>query len=95
MAYADEDVTVINSTHYITDGIDGIDLPFPGDQVQDLPEQYTLLAQGTTTGSPSLFVLEHGDGKILFAMGHPNPNAIHPYSDEVYYRMLHWLTLTN
>lgn len=93
--YINEEVTVIDSTHYITSGIGGIDLPFPGDQAVDLPEEYTLLAQGTTSGAPSLFVLNHGTGKILFAMGHPNPAAIHPYSDEVYYRMLHWLTLGN
>ena len=93
--YLDEEVTVVDSTHYITTGLDGIDLPFPGDQVQDLPEQYTLLAEGTSSGYPSLFTLNHDDGKILFAMGHPSSTSVHPYSDAAYYKMLNWLTLAD
>ena len=91
--YLNEDVVIVDSTHYITNGIDPINMPFPGDQVQDLPEEYSILAEGVQSGAPSVFYLNHGNGKILFAMGNPSPSSIHPYSDEVYYRMLIWLTL--
>ena len=90
-SYTNEEITITDPIHYITSGIDSVDMPLTGDQVKDLPDAYTVLAKGSKTGYPALFVQEYGEGKILFCMGSANRTSVHPFSDEVHLRMLSWL----
>lgn len=90
-SYTNESITITDPTHYITKDIDPVNMPLTGDQVKDLPAGYTVLAKGSTTDYPALFVQEYGEGKILFCMGSASRTAVHPFSDEVHLRMLNWL----
>jgi hypothetical protein len=89
--YRNENISIVDPAHYITMGLDSTEMPLTGDQVVNLPDAYTVLAKGSTTGYPALFVQEYGKGKILFSMGSASFLAIHPFSNEAYVRMLSWL----
>ena len=89
--WTNEETTILDHSHYITSAIDSVDMPWPADQIANLPAIYTVLAEGSTTGYPALFVQEYGQGKILFCMGSASYTAIKPFTNEVHLRMLSWL----
>lgn len=88
-----ESAIILNSSHYITSGIDSTDMPIPADQIDNLNPEYTLLAKGDKTGYPALFIHEYGKGKILFSMGSASYTAHQVYSETVHIKMLSWLIL--
>lgn len=89
--YNDFPPIAVDSTHEITQGIERQDLIFPGDSMTSVDENYHILIAGSTSLSPSLLILEYGLGKIIIHTAHPSPNAIRPFSDEIYTRMINWL----
>ena len=89
---ADISRVIVDSTHYITQGLEPEDLPFPFDEVVGtLPAVYKVLVKRGLNDAPSLFVTNHGEGRILFTMGNPGTSPTYNYSDEAYYRMLMWV----
>jgi hypothetical protein len=89
--YTNEQISIVDPDHYITSGLDSTEMPLAGDQVADLPASYEVLAQGSSTGYPALFVSTYGSGKILFCMGSASNNAIHAFSNQAHLRMISWL----
>ena len=82
---------ITDSSHYLTQGLTAEELPFPADQIDTLDAMYHVLTRGKLTGSPGLFVAEHGKGKILFEMAHHSTGATHPLSDSTFVRMFSWV----
>lgn len=89
---ADWPPIIVNPDHYITEGLSPDEMPFPADQMISVDPTYEILAEGAYTHSPSLVVTEFGKGRILVQTAHPGYTAIHPFSDEVYTRMVDWVS---
>ena len=87
----DYPMTIVDTTHVITNGLSGSDMPFPADSIAELDTMYHILVRGGITGIPSLFVAEYGYGKILVHTAHSSPTSTHPMSDTVYVRMINWV----
>jgi hypothetical protein len=90
--YSDADYPprVVDPNHDITSGIEPSDLPFPADQMLSVHSFYDTLVVGGSTGYASLVVGEYGQGRVLIHTAHPSRSAGHPFSDEVYRRMVDW-----
>lgn len=65
-------------------------MPFPADRMLNVNPFYHTLVVGKATRSPSLVVGEYEAGRILVQTAHPSTQAFHPFSDEVYMRMVNW-----
>lgn len=88
---ADCPVVIVEPTHCIAQGITGADLPFPGDSVLEMGEEWVIISLGPATGSPSVFFAEYGCGACLVELGHPSPNAVCPYTNAGFSRMIECL----
>lgn len=51
--------------HAITFGLSDEQMPYPADQIVSIDRQYTVLARGASSGSPSLAATAFGDGRIV------------------------------
>jgi len=80
---------IVNPDHYITSGLPREDMPGPADQITAIDPTYAVLVRGQTTNSPSLVVVEYGQGRIVVQTDHSG--ASH-FSDEVYRRMIEWVS---
>lgn len=60
-------------------------MPGPVEQVTAIDPAYEVLVRGQTTNSPSLIVVEHGQGRIVVQTDRP---GMGDFSDEVYVRMI-------
>jgi hypothetical protein len=81
----------VDTTHYITFGIDNEELPFPADRMKSLDENYHILVCGATTLDPSLVITDYENGKILVCTANSSAQAITQMSDDIYKRMINWL----
>jgi len=91
-SYTLDDLPIIqNPNHEITQGLTDEEMPFPADQMLNIDSRYEVLVVGRKTGVASLVVGEYGSGRILVQTGHPSTDANHPFSDEVYIRMVNWV----
>ena len=80
---------IVNPDHYITSGLSGEDMPGPADQITVIDPAYEVLVRGQTTNSPSLAVVEYGQGRIVVQTDHSGTSH---FSDEVYRRMIEWVS---
>ena len=79
---------IVNPSHYITQGLPDSDMPGPSDQITELDPAYEILVQGRSTASPSVVVAIYGQGRLLVQTAHPSEG----FSDEVYHRMIEWVS---
>jgi len=89
---ADYPPIIVDSLHFITNGLTREEMPIPVDSINTLDAIYDVLVKGQVTDTPSLFVTEYGSGKILVHTSNPSPNATYPMSDSVIVRMINWLS---
>ena len=80
---------IVNADHYITSGLSREDMPGPADQITAIDPAYGVLVRGQTTNSPSLAVVEYGQGRIVVQTSHSGEGS---FSDEVYRRMIEWVS---
>lgn len=78
---------IVDPDDCVTEGMVGDDFPFPGDTVLELGPEWNTLVQGPS-GRESVFDASYGAGHVLVELGHPSPNALCPYSDAGFARMI-------
>ena len=86
---ADWPPIIVNPDHFITHGLPRDEMPGPSDQITAIDSAYAVLVRGQATNSPSLVVAEYGQGRILVQTAHPSYSG---FSDEVYHRMVEWVS---
>jgi len=83
---------IADTTHFLTNGLSADKMPFPADQVVNLDtSSYHVLSYGKYTRTPSLFVMEHGNGRVLVHTASPALNAGRPLPDTTLVRIITWL----
>jgi hypothetical protein len=82
---------IVDPNHCIAQGITGADLPFAGDTVTQMGTEWHVVGQGPATGLPAVFIADYGHGACLVELGHPSPNAICPYTNAGFSRLVECL----
>lgn len=79
---------IVDPNHCVTQGMGPNDMAFPADQVVSMAADWTVLARGPFTLSPSLFTAAYGNGNVMVELAHPSPNSVCPFSDAGLDRMM-------
>ncbi|MBD3334308.1 MAG: hypothetical protein GF355_02225 [Candidatus Eisenbacteria bacterium] len=72
---------IVDPDHCMGEGLNGSDLPFPGDTVLDMAADWEVVTEGNLTAAPGLIAAAHGSGNVLVEFAHPASGALCPYSD--------------
>ena len=95
--YDDKDITreILDDEHFLTEGLKPEDMPFPFDGMTEIDERYSILAQQSSTQSPSLAVATFGDGRIVVQSGNENkkpaPKVL--INDVMFDRLIQWAAM--
>ena len=82
---------IADPDHFITRGLPEDEMPGPADRMVDIDPAYEILVRGRVTNSPSLVAATVGPGRILVLADTSSPNAIRPFGNSVFRRMIEWL----
>lgn len=95
MNLEDWPLSVVNSSNFLTRGLDADDLPGPMD-CAEMDSAYVPLVKGSKTGCTSMAIASFGKGRIIISMGNASPtmekNNLPMISDVALCRMFGWVS---
>jgi len=77
---------IVDANHCVAEGLPAAQFSMPADTATEFGPEWHVIVEGTVTGNPSVFVGDHGAGRILVELGNPSAWSYCPISAEVFER---------